>query len=186
MHQFSCVAKLEHNLVVERKHQHILNVARALYFQFRVLHFWSECILIVVYLINCTPSDVLQWQTSFVLLNCSLLDYSLMRVFGFLCFASTTPSLRSKFPPHAIPVVFVGYPSGMKTYKLFDIEKCKFFFLIWGDVVFHDTVFPFHKVTLCFLKYHKVTLSNNQFDIFLKHCPPTVSWHWHTITHHTI
>lgn len=141
VHQTSYVETLQQNGIAERKHRHLLNVGRALMFQSACpLQFWSECVLTAVFLINRTPSSILPGKSPFEIAFGKLPDFSLLKTFGFLCFA-TCLNNRDKFSPRASKCMFLGYADIRKAYKVLDLESGLVF--CSRDVKFYENLFPF-------------------------------------------
>ena len=141
IHQSSCPHTPQQNGVVERKHRHIMETARAIRFQGHIpIKFWGECVLAAVHIINRIPSTVLDNKSPFEMMFSKSTDLSYVRIIGCLCHA--TKLLRTdKFGPRAIRSVFMGYGTTQKGYKLYDLENKVLF--ISRDVVFTESIFPF-------------------------------------------
>src|SRR4051812_28094167 len=91
IYQHSCVYIPQQNGVVERKHRHILELARAFRFQAHLpLRFWAECVFTAVYVTNRLPTPLLSQQTPFERLYQKCPSYSHLRALGCLAYAMDT------------------------------------------------------------------------------------------------
>jgi len=140
VHQNSCIETPQQNLVVERKHQHILNVARCIMFHSNIpKQFWSYAICHAVFIINRIPFAVMDFKIPYKLLYKRKLDMSVFKVFGCVCFASTITNNRNKFDSRSRKCIFLGFENGIKGYVFLDVKTREIF--ISRDVIFHEGTF---------------------------------------------
>lgn len=142
VHQTSCAESPQQNGRVERKHQHVLNVGRALLFQSKLpKQFWSYAILHATFIINRVPSPILKNQSPFHLLHKQIPNLHELKVFGSLCYASTLQSHRTKLMNRARKCIFLGYKYGVKGAVLLDLNNKEIF--ISRNVTHHELIFPY-------------------------------------------
>lgn len=137
----SCTDTPQQNGVVERKHRHILEVARSLRPHANLpISFWGECILTATYIINRLPTKAIKNRTPFDILFNKQPIYDHMRVFGCLVYAHDNSGKGDKFSERGRPGIFVGYPSGQKGYRVYDAQTKRIF--TSRDVTFFEQIFP--------------------------------------------
>ncbi|XP_070025437.1 uncharacterized protein [Nicotiana sylvestris] len=150
--------------IAERKHRHLLEVARTFILQGHIpMEFWGHCVLAAAYVINRLPSHALDNKSPYDLFFGWKPSISHLKTLGCLCFASTLPR-TDKFSSRAIETVFMGYSGVTKGYILYDLDRHKFF--VNRDVVFREFVFPFQAINDDFRKQINPCISNTTDDEF--------------------
>ncbi|KAL0641221.1 hypothetical protein Bca4012_102626 [Brassica carinata] len=82
--------------------------------------FWSDAVTTACYLINRTPTLILQGLSPFEVLNRYKPSLEHMKIFGCLCFVMVPGELRNKLEARSSKAMFVGYSSSQKGYKCYD------------------------------------------------------------------
>jgi hypothetical protein len=153
IHQTTCVESPEQNGRVERKHQDILNIGRALLFQANLpKSFWSFAVQHATYLLNRLPTSVLDNKSPYELMHNDSPSLEHLKVFGSLTYASTLQSHRTKLEPRSRKCIFLGYRQDVKGVILYDLNSKEIF--LSRNVVHHDHILPYHCSTRPAWHYH--------------------------------
>ncbi|KAM2437268.1 hypothetical protein ACFX1W_014395 [Malus domestica] len=120
-HQFSCPHTPEQNGCVERKHRHLVEIARTLLVASHVPQvYWVEALSIAIYLINRLPISGLV-KSPWELLFHSFPDYTRLKVFRCSCYPWLKPYVTSKLDGKSKQCVFLGYSLQHKGYRCLDM-----------------------------------------------------------------
>ena len=122
----------------------IMEGARSMLYHAKLpLEFWAEACSTAVYLHIRSPTTALKEKTPFVSLFGRRPDISQLKVFGCVSYVHVPDNQRRKLDAKAPKAIFVGYPPGVKGYKLYDLEKTKF--VVSRDVQFFEDNFDHFK-----------------------------------------
>uniref|UniRef100_A0A3Q7IDP4 Uncharacterized protein n=1 Tax=Solanum lycopersicum TaxID=4081 RepID=A0A3Q7IDP4_SOLLC len=105
------------------------------------LHFWEHAFSTSTYLHNRMISPSLNFQSPFSLLYNRSPDYSLLKIFGCLCYPFLRPYNNHKLQYRSLPCVFLGYSSKHKEYLCFHVSSSRLY--IARHVIFDEQNFPY-------------------------------------------
>ena len=127
----------QQNGLAERMNRTILERVRCLLIYSGLpKSFWGEAVVTATYLINRCPSSAIEYKTPIEVWSGRTVSYGNLRIFGCVAYAHIK---QDKLEPRARRCIFLGYPDGVKGYKLMSIEAGnhqKFF--ISRDVIFKE------------------------------------------------
>ena len=139
-HEFTVPYCPQQNGVAERMNRTIMEGARSMLYQAKLpLEFWAEACSTAVYLHNRSLTTALKDETPFERLFGRRPDISQLKVFGCVSYVHVPDNQRRKLDAKAHKAIFVGYPPGVKGYKLYDLEKNQF--VVSRDVQFFEDNF---------------------------------------------
>lgn len=130
-------ANPQQNGVAERMNRTLLERVRCMLSNAKLpKSFWGEAVNTAWFLINKSPSSAIEMKTPDEIWYGRTSDYSKLKVFGCTAYAHIK---QDKLEPRALRCIFVGYPKGVKRYRLWCLEpghqKC----VISRDVTFNET-----------------------------------------------
>ncbi|KAL5563802.1 hypothetical protein UlMin_033549 [Ulmus minor] len=140
-HRFSCPYTSAQNGRVERKHRHVVETGLSLLARASLpLKYWLYAFQTAVHLINRMPTKVLDFASPYSVLLHKNPDYTLLKIFGCLCFPFIRPFNKHKLQFRSIECVFLGYSTVHKGYLCLDYQSGRVY--ITRHIVFDESKFP--------------------------------------------
>ncbi|PKU72844.1 Retrovirus-related Pol polyprotein from transposon TNT 1-94 [Dendrobium catenatum] len=126
----------QQNGLAERMNRTLLDRVRCLLFSSGLSKFfWGEALSTACYLVNRTPSSAINFKTPQELWKGKPPSLTHLRVFGCLAYPHQN---KGKLEPRSIKCVFLGYPTGVKGYRLWDLSSPGVKTIISRDVIFNE------------------------------------------------
>ncbi|GAB2276096.1 hypothetical protein Dimus_039170 [Dionaea muscipula] len=130
----------QQNGVAERMNRTLLEKVRCLMFTSAVpKSFWGEALNTAAYLVNRSPSTVLNLKCPEEIWNKRSPSLDHLKIFGCSAYAHKNDG---KLNPRSVKCVFLGYQEGTKGYRLWERESAGIKILISRDVIFNENTFP--------------------------------------------
>jgi hypothetical protein len=127
----------QQNGVVERRNQTIVEMARCMLKSKKMpSEFWGEAVHTTVYLLNRAPTRSLEGKTPYEAWHKKKPSVGHLRTFGCMAHVKKTGPGVTKLFDRFTPMVFVGYETGTKGYRVYDPVTKKL--QVSRDVVFEE------------------------------------------------
>ena len=106
--------------------------------------FWAQVVRTTSCLINLYPSTALEYKTPNEVWHGKTPSYKHLRVFGCATYAHIR---QDKLQPRPKKCIFLGYPKGMRGYRLWCIDLGSGWFLMSRNLIFNEKDMPLLKTT---------------------------------------
>ncbi|KAH9779095.1 hypothetical protein KPL71_007588 [Citrus sinensis] len=96
---------------------------------------WAETLLTTCYLVNLSPSTAISFKTPFEMWYGRPADYGILKAYGCPAYVHIS---QGKLAPRALKCVFIGYPEGVKGFKVWCTDLNPPRCIVSRDIVFNE------------------------------------------------
>ncbi|KAH9722896.1 Integrase catalytic domain-containing protein [Citrus sinensis] len=126
----------QQNGLAERMNRTLMERVRCMLVQTNLpKSLWAEILLTACYLVNLSPSSAIEFKTPYERWTGQPANYGDLKVFGCTAYMHIS---QGKLAPRALKGIFIGYPEGVKGFKIWctniNPPKC----IISRDVIFNE------------------------------------------------